>query len=97
MADTVVDENKDSSVLVHVVAAEVFGGIVAVAIVCMAVIIVLRKRGHNATLAGSRGVYEIATPGVLVTCVEYEELVFYADNFLFFFIRVDKRKILQAA
>lgn len=55
----------------------------AVAIVCMAVIIVLRKRGHNATLAGSRGVYEIATLGVLVTCVEYEELVFYADNFLF--------------
>ena len=96
MADTVVDENKDSSVLVHVVAAKVFGGIVAVAIVCMAVIIVLRKRGHNATLAGSRGVYEIATLGVLVTCVEYEELVFYADNF-FFFIRVDKRKIPQAA
>ena len=77
MADTVVDENKDSSVLFHVVAAEVFGGIVAVAIVCMAVIIVLRKRGA----------YEIATPGVLVTCVEYEELVFYADNFLFFFYK----------
>lgn len=86
MADTVVDENKDSSVLVHVVAAKVFGGIVAVAIVCMAVIIVLRKRGHNATLVGSRGVYEIATPGALVTCVEYEELVFYTDNFLFFFL-----------
>ena len=54
-----------------------------VAIVCMPVIIVLRKRGHNATLTGSRGVYEITTLGVLVTCVEYEELVFYADNFLF--------------
>lgn len=68
----------------------------AVAIVCMLVIIVLRKRGHNTTPAGSRGVYEIATLGVLVTCVEYEELVFCAGNFLFF-IRVDKRKILQAA
>ena len=55
----------------------------AVAIVCMPVNIVLRKRGHNATLTGSRGVYEIATLGVLVTCVECEELVFYADNFLF--------------
>lgn len=63
-ADTVVDEDKDSSVPVHVVTVGVVGGVVAVAIVCVAVIIVLRKRRHNVTLTESSGAQEFATPGV---------------------------------
>ncbi|PFX28677.1 hypothetical protein AWC38_SpisGene6624 [Stylophora pistillata] len=63
-ADTVVDEDKDSNVPVHVVAVGVVGGVVVVVIVCVAVIIVLRKRRHSVTLAESRGAHEAATPGV---------------------------------
>ena len=63
-ADTVVDEDKDSSVPVHVVTIGVVGGVVAVAIICVAVIIVLRKRRYNVTLTESRGTHEFATPGV---------------------------------
>ena len=63
-ADTVVDEDKDSSAPTHVVTVGVVGGVAAVAIVCVAVIIVLRKRRHTITLTESRGTHEFATPGV---------------------------------
>ena len=61
-SDTVVEEDHDegSSVPAHFVAVGVVGGVVAVAIVCVAVIIVLRKRRQNATLAESRDGYEAA-------------------------------------
>ena len=62
--DTVFDEDKGSSVPVHVVTVGVVGGVVAVTIVCVAVIIVLRKRHHNVTLTKSRGIHEFATPGL---------------------------------
>ena len=39
----------------------------AVAIVCVTVIIVLRKRRHTITLTKSRGTHEFATPGVCVS------------------------------
>ena len=63
-------------------------GVVAVAIVCVAFIIVLRKRRHTITLTESRGTNEFATPGVRVSAtgmppnmalfshVDNEELVF---------------------
>ena len=91
--DTVFDEDKGSSVPVHVVTVGVVGGVVAVTIVCVAVIIVLRKRHHNVTLTESRGTHEFATPGVWVSAtgmppnkalfnhVDNEELIFF-DSFL---------------
>ena len=66
-ADTVVDEDKDSSAPAHVITVGVVGGVVAVAIVCVAVIIVLRKRRHTITLTESRGTHEFATPIVWVS------------------------------
>ncbi|KAL9966394.1 hypothetical protein ACROYT_G024457 [Oculina patagonica] len=58
------DEGDDSAFPTYLVAILVVSGVVVIAIASAAVVIVLRKRRRNATLAESRGTYDIVTAAV---------------------------------
>ncbi|XP_078376000.1 ZP domain-containing protein-like [Oculina patagonica] len=58
------DEGDGSAFPTYLVAILVVSGVVVIAVASAAVVIVLRKRRRNATLAESRGTYDIVTAAV---------------------------------